>query len=466
MTTIVSFVVVLGILILVHEFGHFVVARLAGVGVERFSIGFGPVLWRFRRKETEYCLSAVPLGGYVKMMGDDENPLEGGKTAVVDPAKAFNGKPLIARFLIVFAGPAMNCVLAVVIFALVFMILGRPVAPAVVGRLVEGGPVAQAGVRVGDQIVAVDGRRIEYWEDILRTVQDLRGETIQLTVRRDGSDRNVGVTPAKVKTRDLFGDEREIWDIGARPFVAPMIGEVLAGMPASQAGLRSGDTVVSFEGKPVLTWDDLAEGIHKRPGQVTRLEIKRGKETLSVAVTPTAVKERGPDGKDVEVGRIGIGPGAASSRCAAIFRPFSRTFRATMAVTGLLGFTQVDDAGSRVRLAVGPRATASTNPLLRAPRLFGRLAEVSVMVGVTLFAVGASLDPLTPSTSSLAPTQSVVREYFRAQPPLGDIDYMRWLRLVKADASSTVSDSTRLPMGGRFDYDPVEYARGPGAAPR
>jgi regulator of sigma E protease len=168
-------------------------------------------------------------------------------------------------------------------------------------------------VRVGDQIVAVDGRRIDYWEDIVRAVQDLRGETIQLTVRRDGTDRNVGVTPTKVKTRDLFGDEREVWDIGARPFVGPVIGEVLAGMPAQQAGLRSGDTVVALEGKPVLTWDDLAEGIHKRPGQVTRLDIKRGQETLTVAITPAAVKDRGPDGKDVDVGRIGIGPAAATT---------------------------------------------------------------------------------------------------------------------------------------------------------
>ena len=93
MTTIVSFLVVLGVLILVHEFGHFIVARLSGVGVERFSIGFGPVLARLRRKETEYCISLFPLGGYVKMMGDDENPLEGGKTGAIDPKRAFNLKP-------------------------------------------------------------------------------------------------------------------------------------------------------------------------------------------------------------------------------------------------------------------------------------------------------------------------------------------------------------------------------------
>jgi len=115
-TTVLSFVIVIGILILVHELGHFFVARWTGVGVERFSIGFGPVLARWRGKETEYCLSAIPMGGYVKMVGE-ESPLEGGGTPVYDPQKAFALKPLWARFLIVFAGPGMNFVLAAVIFA-------------------------------------------------------------------------------------------------------------------------------------------------------------------------------------------------------------------------------------------------------------------------------------------------------------------------------------------------------------
>jgi regulator of sigma E protease len=125
-TTIVSFVVVIGVLILIHELGHFLVARWAGVGVERFSIGFGPVLLRWRGKETEYCLSAIPMGGYVKMMGE-ENPLEGGGGETYDKAKAFALKPIWKRFLIVFAGPGMNFVLAAVIFALVLAAMGRPV---------------------------------------------------------------------------------------------------------------------------------------------------------------------------------------------------------------------------------------------------------------------------------------------------------------------------------------------------
>ncbi len=310
-TTLISFVVVLGVLILVHEFGHFLVARWSGVGVERFSIGFGPVLARFRGKETEYCLSLFPLGGYVKMMGDDENPLEGGRTSTLDPKRAFNLKPLPVRFLIVFAGPAMNFILAVVIFALVFMILGRPVAPAVVGRAVEGGPLAQAGVQMGDRIAAVDGRPVQHWEDILKAVQDGQGETQQLTVVGPSGERKVAVRPARTKSRDLFGDERETWDLGARPYVPPTIGEVVAGLPAQQAGLKSGDVLVALEGKPVLSWDELAEGIHERPRQPTRLEVKRGSETFTVTVVPNAVRERGADGKETDVGRIGIGPAAA-----------------------------------------------------------------------------------------------------------------------------------------------------------
>ncbi len=124
-TNIVSFVVVICALILIHEWGHFIVARLSGVGVERFSMGFGPVLWRHKGKDTEYCLSAIPMGGYVKMMGDDENPLEGGRTAVMDPDKAFNLKPVWVRFLIVFAGPGMNFVLAFLILASLPMLYGR-----------------------------------------------------------------------------------------------------------------------------------------------------------------------------------------------------------------------------------------------------------------------------------------------------------------------------------------------------
>jgi anti-sigma factor RsiW len=123
-------------------------------------------------------------------------------------------------------------------------------------------------------------------------------------------------------------------------------------------------------------------------------------------------------------------------------------------------------APGRVRLAVGPRSAPARSPWLRAPHFFGRLAEVSVMVGVTLFAVGSSLGPSTQQPSSITSTRSVVQQYFRAQPPAGESDYVRWLRLVKTDASSIISDTARLPMGGRYDSEPAQAARAPGALPR
>ncbi|HTK91074.1 MAG TPA: RIP metalloprotease RseP [Verrucomicrobiae bacterium] len=314
MTSVLAFIVVIGILIVIHELGHFVVARLTGVGVERFSIGFGPVLWRYRGPETEYCLSAIPMGGYVKMMGDDENPLEGGAGPSVDPARAFNGKPLMARFLIVFAGPGMNFVLAAVIFALVYMIVGRPTLPAVVGGVVAEGAAAKAGLAPGDRIRALDGQPVEYWDEIARLVRDGQGKSFDLTITGPtGAERRLTIAPTRVMEKDVFGDEREVWDLGIIPHVAATIGDAVAGYPAAQAGLRSGDTVLSIEGRPVVTWSDLADTISKRADQPTRLEVRRGSDTLTVTLTPKAVKDRGLDGKETTVGRIGISPQPATT---------------------------------------------------------------------------------------------------------------------------------------------------------
>jgi regulator of sigma E protease len=310
----VSFVVVLGVLIIVHELGHFFMARLAGVGVERFSVGFGPVLWRYRGKETEYCLSAIPMGGYVKMMGDDDNPLEGGKTGATDPAKAFNHKPLVSRFLIVFAGPAMNFVLAVLIAAAMFMFIGRPVAPAEVGRVTEGGPAAQAGLRTGDRIVAVDGKPVQYWEDLARVVQTAEGRTLQVTLQGSaGAQRTAALTPVQAKRKDLFGDDQTVWEIGASPYVPAAIGDTIAGDPAEKAGLKPGDVVVALDGQPIMSWDELAEKIHKRAGQPSRFEVKRGSEVVAVTVTPKTGRIPGPEGKEIEVGLVGIRPAAATT---------------------------------------------------------------------------------------------------------------------------------------------------------
>ncbi|HEX5813844.1 MAG TPA: RIP metalloprotease RseP [Methylomirabilota bacterium] len=316
---IVSFVVVIGILILIHELGHFFVARWTGVGVERFSIGFGPVLLRWRGKETEYVLSAIPMGGYVKMMGE-ENPLEGGAAIPFDPKKAFALKPLWARFLIVFAGPGMNFVLAAVIFAAVLATVGRPVWPAAVGKVTQGSPAAAAGLRTGDVVTAVDGRPVSYWEDLERAVAESDGRPLTLQVRRGDETQAATLTPRRKSVTDpIFKEPRDVWDIGTGPQLIPQISSVAADSPAARAGIEAGDVVVAVAGQPVYTPEELVEAIRSRPGQPFDITVERDGKRLSLSVTPEATKEKSPTGEETVVGKIQAGIATKAVR----FEPYN-----------------------------------------------------------------------------------------------------------------------------------------------
>jgi regulator of sigma E protease len=314
----VRFVVVIGILILVHELGHFFVARWTGVGVERFSIGFGPVLLRWRGRETEYVLSAIPMGGYVKMMGE-ENPLEGGGGPVNDPAKSFALKALWARFLIVFAGPAMNLVLAAVIFAVVLAALGRPVWPATIGKVTDNSAAAAAGLRLGDTIAAVDGRAVAYWEDVDRAVAGSAGRALELRIRRDGTELTVAVTPRRHSAPDpVFREPHDTWDIGAGPEGLPVITSVSPRSPADKAKLKSGDVVVMVGDQPLHSPDDLLEAIRSRPNTSFVMTVEREGKRLTLTVTPEPVKERSTTGEEIVVGKIQAGLGLKPDR----FEPY------------------------------------------------------------------------------------------------------------------------------------------------
>jgi len=326
--TVVSFVVVLGILILIHELGHFIVARLAGVGVERFSIGFGPVLARWRGPETEYCLSAIPMGGYVKMMGE-ENPLEGGGGEGGDPAKAFATKPLWARFLIVFAGPGMNFVLAAVIISVLLALVGRPVLPAVVGRVAGTGAAAAAGVRVGDAVTAAGDRAVTWWEDVETAAAASGGRPVALRLRRDGAEQVVTIAPARRVVRDVLGDAREVWDFGIEPRSTPVITMVAKDSPAERAGLRAGDAVVAIAGQPVYNPGEMIETIRARPRQALPLTVEREGRPLTLTVTPDAVAEDGPGGQRREVGRIQAGIATRAERFEA-YNPVVATWQGTV----------------------------------------------------------------------------------------------------------------------------------------
>jgi regulator of sigma E protease len=306
--TILAAIVVLGILIFVHELGHFLVAKRSGVGVLKFSLGFGPKLLGVKRGETEYLLSAFPLGGYVKMIGED--PADASAEAA-DPARSFSQKSVATRVRIILAGPVANLLLPVVIFWGVFATVGQPYFLPIVGAPDPGSPAAQAGLLPGDRVQALNGERIERWTDVEAAVQASAGTPLNFTMMRDGRAFDVRLSPRAVVTPDIFGQETQGWDVGLHPLLSTRIGQVLPGHVAEQAGLRSGDRIVALNGTQIVEWEQLAKTIHESPGKPVRLTVEREGRRFDVLVTPRSTKQQTASGEE-EIGLIGIGPAPES----------------------------------------------------------------------------------------------------------------------------------------------------------
>jgi regulator of sigma E protease len=299
-----AFLVAIGILVAVHEYGHFLAARRVGVRVLRFSIGFGrPLwLWRGRTDATEYCISAVPFGGYVKLLDEREAP--------VDPAeqhRAFNRQPIPARIVILAAGSAMNFLFAIFAYWCMFMI-GVPGARALIGEVAPGSVAERAGLSAQAEIIAVGTRGIATWEGAVVAMLDelLDDGRIELQIRdAGGGERRV--------TLDVRGRAAELTEPGGlfpglglepwSPELPPVLGEILGGGSAERAGLRSGDRIVSAAGVPVVSWPAWVEIIRARPGQVLDVVIARNGEELAVQLPVDRVA-----GESGEIGRIGASP--------------------------------------------------------------------------------------------------------------------------------------------------------------
>jgi regulator of sigma E protease len=202
------FVFVLSVLVVVHEFGHFIVAKMVGIRVEKFSIGFGPVIFGKKFGETEFVFSLLPLGGFVKMAGEDASEATG-------KPWEFNSKSLIEKFLVVFAGPFMNAFLAFVIFVAIFCV-GQPTLTTKVGKLLEGSPAQAAGIKEGDTITAVNGTPVTHWEELLKGISDGK-EKVIFTVETAGQARDLEIAPIVKQTKDIFGKVRRHAMIGVSP---------------------------------------------------------------------------------------------------------------------------------------------------------------------------------------------------------------------------------------------------------
>ena len=208
--SIIAAVVGLGVLIVFHEFGHFLLAKLSGVGVLTFSVGFGPKLWVKKKGETEYALSAFPLGGYVKMVGEDPDE----EVKAVDLERSFAHKSLLKRTAIVAAGPGFNLLLAVFLLMIVFLFYGVPVLSNLIGAVEPESPAAQAGLQKGDRIVAVGGQAVMAWDDLSSKIKQSAGRPLDLRVQRSGEQLAMTVQPRKREVKNIFGELKEDWMIG------------------------------------------------------------------------------------------------------------------------------------------------------------------------------------------------------------------------------------------------------------
>jgi len=276
--SVIYFLLLVGVLVLIHELGHFAAAKLLDVKVLRFSIGYGRPLVRVRLRETEYQIAAFPIGGYVRILGI-EDTADGGPSA--DTGRSFASRPLWQRLVIVFAGPAANLALPVIIYFVFFA--GIAVLPAaVIGDVLEGGAAARAGFEPGDRVLEIDGRNVRYWEEIEEAVRSSPGEELHLTISRAGKVFERYLTPIEETVRSRDGGVSVQGRVGIThaPFV-PLVGVIDASSPAARAGLRTGDLIISVDGQPVRNWSDVQKSLGKLARR-TSLVYFRGTEVPGV----------------------------------------------------------------------------------------------------------------------------------------------------------------------------------------
>jgi regulator of sigma E protease len=287
MVTLLAFAFVLGVLVFVHELGHFLAAKRVGMRVLTFSLGFGPKLLRVRRGDTEYCVSAIPLGGYVKMAGETvEDPRSG-------RPDEFLSKTKWQRFQVLIMGPAMNIALALVLTTIV-LYQGAEVPtyedqPPVVGVVMPDSPAAKASIRPGDRILSVSGNGVDTWEQFYMAIASRANREVPIRILRDGQEVAINTTPVVPPGQSRF----EIGDIGVLPNVHPHIPYVNAGEPGDRAGIKPGDVVLAVDGQPITFLSQLRSVIIKKPGQEITIGVLRDGQRLDIQAVP---EKRGENG--------------------------------------------------------------------------------------------------------------------------------------------------------------------------
>ncbi|MGB1719067.1 MAG: RIP metalloprotease RseP [Candidatus Latescibacterota bacterium] len=347
MITILSFVIALGILVFVHELGHFLVAKWSGIRVERFSVGMPPRMVGFKYGETDYCLSWIPFGGYVKMAGQADV----GSDEITGAPWEFPSKSVWTRMAVVAAGPFMNFLFAFVALAFLYAAYGIDTSESTVIDPEENSVAQAVGLLRGDEIVSVDGEKTDNSYRLMEALEGAESGQVQLVVQREGKLFDF--------TLPAVGEE----GYGLRLMLPPTVGQVVQGEPAATVGLLEGDEIVEVDGVAVISWSDMSREIRRHPDRQITLVWERAGVRMQGLITPRSFSEG-----DSEIGRIGIGPQEGIRHHVGIGRAFE---------LGLLGvYTSslmiLDFLG---QLFQGDRSTEELGGPLRIAQMAGETAE-------------------------------------------------------------------------------------------
>ena len=338
MTTLLAFAFVLGVLVFVHELGHFLAAKRVGIRVLKFQLGFNPTIVSFKRGDTEYGIGALPLGGYVKMAGDTEDEVQRDDAgSVVRQPDEFLSKTKWERFQVLIMGPAMNVLLALVLTSIV-LYQGAEVPayedqPVIVGSTLPDSPAAKVGIVPGDRIVSVADHRTDTWEQFLIAVGTRPNREISIDLLHNGQAVTKRVTPTVPASQSRF----DIGDIGVLPDVHPIIPHVNPGEPADKAGIKAGDVILAVNNEPMTFRPGLIKAISAHPDEKITISVERNGQRLDLPVTPA---RGGCTGVAPNIGCIGVSITEATKKFKPTFvEAITMSVRKNVEYAGLIGQT-------------------------------------------------------------------------------------------------------------------------------
>jgi regulator of sigma E protease len=368
--TILAFSFVLGVLVFVHELGHFLMARWHGVRVLVFSLGFGPMLLRVKRGDTEYALSAIPLGGYVKMAGENPDDPRSGSD------DEFLSKTKWQRFQILIMGPVMNLLLAVILLAIVLMqgaeIPSYSDEPVVIGKVEAGSAGERAGLRAGDRILRVNGENVPTWERFTIAIGVKADRDVRLTIVRDGREEQISVRP---EAQGRF----DVGDIGALPDVYPHVSAVVVGGPAERAGMKPNDVFLAINNQRVVFSGDVVDLVSASPEKPIDVRIRRDGAEQTLTMTPQREGQNGRIGVSISNQTRTFHPGALEAVGLSISRNVEYSSLILQTLWGLItGETSLRQLMGPVGIAQLSGESAQAGWIA----LFGLMASISLNLGL------------------------------------------------------------------------------------